>query len=95
MHLINNINPIVPLCRRILHLIPDIPDIFHAVVGSSVDLHHIQGGTGTDIPANPAAAAGTSIHRLLTIYCPGKYFCNTGLTGASGAAKQIGMTNAP
>ena len=95
MNLIDNIDPKPALRRRILHLFPDIPDVLHAVVGGGVNLHHVQGGAGSDIFTDPAMAAGTSIHRLLTIYRPGKYLGNTGLSGASGAAKQVSVAYAP
>ena len=45
MHLVDDVNPVFPLRGGILDLLPNLPDVLHAVVGGGVDLHHVQGGT--------------------------------------------------
>ena len=41
MHLVDDIDPVSAFGGRVLDLLPDLPDIFHAVVGGRVDLHHV------------------------------------------------------
>ena len=44
VYLIDDIDSVFSFCRRILHLFPDITDIFHAIIGSRIDLHYVHGG---------------------------------------------------
>ena len=41
MHFVDDIDPVLPFGGRILDLVPDLPDVLHAVIGGRVDLHHI------------------------------------------------------
>ena len=41
VHLIDDIDPVLSFGGRILDLVPDLPDVLHAVIGGRVDLHHI------------------------------------------------------
>ena len=43
MHLVDDINPVPSFCGRILDLVTDIADILHAVVGCSINFHHVHG----------------------------------------------------
>ena len=43
MNLVNDVDAVAPIRRRVLHLLPDIADIFHTIVGCRIDLHHIEG----------------------------------------------------
>ena len=94
MNLINNINPVFSLRGRILNLLPDIPDIFHAVIGRRVDLHHIHGRSFRNRPADGTLPAWASICRIFTVYCSGKNLGYTGLSGAARSAEQIRMADA-
>ena len=42
MHLVDDIYLIFALNRRVLYLLPDLPDVVHTVVGSGVNLKDIQ-----------------------------------------------------
>ena len=93
MHLIDDIDAVPAFCRRVLHLFPDITDIFHTVVGRSIDLHYIQGRTRSDIFTGLALPTGTSVHRVFTVDRSGKYLRDTGFSCSSSSAKQIRMTD--
>jgi hypothetical protein len=81
MHLVNNINPKSALRRGILNLLPNIADILHAVVGSSINLHHIERSPSGDVSAGLTFHAGASVNRMLAIYGTGKYLGYAGLAG--------------
>ena len=93
MNLVDDIYPVSSLSGRILNLIPDISDIFHAVIGGSVDFHYIHRGPGKDRLAGWTFIAGTAVHRTLTVDSSRIYLGNTGFSGASCSAEQIGMTD--
>src|SRR5699024_9251082 len=93
MNLIDNVYFITPFCGSVSHLFPDLPDIVHAIIGSSVDLDHIHGSSFLDRPACPALVAGTPVHRVFTVDRPCQYFCNGGLTCAPGTAEKICMSD--
>ncbi len=94
MNLVDNIDPVTPFRGRILHLLPDLPDIVYAVVGGGVDLDYIQRRARGDILTGPALPAGTSVHRMLTVDRFRVNLGNRGLAGAAGAAEQIRMSDA-
>ena len=93
MHLVDDVDAVPAFCRRILHLFPDITDIFHAVVGRGIDLDHIERCAGSDIFTGLTLPAGTSVHRVFTVDCSGKYLRDTGFSCSSGSAKQIRMAD--
>ena len=41
MHLVYDVDLIPALRRAVRHLLPDLPDVIHTIVGSSVNLNHI------------------------------------------------------
>ncbi len=93
MHLIDDIDPVFPLRRRILNLLSDIADIFNAVVGSRINLHYVHGSARKNRTAGCALIAGTAVYGMLTVDCTGIDLCNTGLSRTSCSAEQIGMAD--
>ena len=93
MDLVDDIYPVTSLCGRILHLLPYITYVLHAVVGGGIDFHHIHGGTCLDGPAGGTFVAGTSVCRMFAVHCPGKYLGYTGLTRSPGTAEQVSMAD--
>ena len=93
MNLVDDVNPVFSLCRRVLDLFPDLPDIFHAVVGSGVDLHHVQGSAFQNRPAGRTLIARTPVLWMFTVDSPCKDFRDTGLTCSAGAAEQVSMSD--
>ena len=76
-----------------LHLLPDIADIFHTIVGCRIDLDHVHRCTRCDRLAHCALPARTSVYRMFAVDCFRKYFCNRRLTGSSCPAEQICMSD--
>ena len=93
MHLVDDIDLVLPFRGGVGHLLPDLADIVHAVIGSGVDLYHIHGSACRDRAAGRAGPTGISIHRMLTVYRLRENLGHRGLSGSSGAAEQIGMAD--
>ena len=93
VNLVDNVYLIVSFSRTIGHLLTDLTDIVNAVIGRCIDLDHVHGGASLYRLTHVTFTTGTSIYRMLAVYCFCQYFCNGSLTGSSGAAKQIRVTN--
>ena len=74
---------IVSFSRTIGHLLTDLTDIVNAVIGRCIDLDHVHGGASLYRLTHVTFTTGTSIYRMLAIYCFCQYFCNGSLTGSS------------
>lgn len=95
MNLVNDVDAVAPIRRRVLHLLPDIADIFHAIVGCRIDLHHIEGSSFRNLAAHTALAAGAAVHRMFTVDCPCKDLGNTRLTGSARPAEEVRVPDPP
>ena len=42
MNLVNDVDAVAPIRRRVLRLLPDIADIFHTIVGCRVQLYDVE-----------------------------------------------------
>ena len=93
MDLIDDVNPVFSLCRRVLYLFPDVTDVFHTIVGCCIDLYYIHRSSCKNGLAGRTLVTGASIYRMFAVYSPGIDLRYTGLTCTSGSAEQIGMTN--
>ena len=89
MHLVDNVYAVLSLRRRILHLVPDLADIIHAVVGGRIDLNHAHGRPGGNAAADRTFPTGSAVHRMLTVHSPREDLRNCGLTGTSRSAEKI------
>lgn len=95
MNLVNDVDAVAPIRRRVLHLLPDIADIFHTIVGCRIDLHHIEGSSFRNLAAHTALAAGAAVHRMFTVDCPCKDLGNTRLTGSARPAEEVRVPDPP
>ena len=93
MNLVNNINLVFSLCRRIGNLIHNFPDIVHTVVGGRINLDYVHARPCANSPADSAFPAGAAVCRGFAVHCFCKNFGNGSLTRTSCAAKQIGMAD--
>ena len=91
MHLVDNVNFIFAFRGRIGHLIPNLTNIVHTVIGGRVDLNNIHGRLGVNSLTHLTFIAWTSVHRMKAIDRFGKNFCHGGLARAPGSTKQVGM----
>ena len=92
--LIDDVDPLFHVGRRVNGLVPQRPHLIHAVVGGGVQLQHIQETAVFDAQAAGAAVAGITVHRMLAVDCLGQDLGAGGLAGAPGAGKQIRMGGA-
>ncbi len=83
MHFIDDIDLVFSFRGRIGDLLPDLPDIVHAVVGRRIDLNDIHGRAGRNGPAGCTCPARISILRMLTVDRPGKDLRDGRLSGSS------------
>ena len=95
MNLVNDVDAVAPIRRRVLHLLPDIADIFHTIVGCRIDLDHIHGCSRLYRPTGRALITWTAVHRLLTVDCPCKDLGNTRLTGSARPAEEVRVPDPP
>ena len=95
MNLIDDIDPVRAIGRRILNLFANLTNILNTIVGCCINLYHVHGTSRRDGFAGRAFIAGASIYRVLAVNRLGKDLRNGGLTGSTGSAEQIGMTNTP
>ena len=89
MNLIDDIYLVTPFCRRIPHFFHDFTDIIHTIVGSGINLDHIHGGLRLDGLTGLTLIARISVYRRFAINRFCKHLCNGSLSGSSGTAKQI------
>ena len=93
MNLIDDIDPVRALGRRILNLFANLTNILNPIVGCCINLYHVHGTSRRDGFAGRAFIAGASICRVLAVNRLGKDLRNGGLTGSTGSAEQIGMSD--
>ena len=93
MHLVDDVNLIFSLCRRVGHLIHNFPDVVHTVVGCRVDFNHVHAGARRDGAAASALPTGRAVHRMLTVDGFRKNFRYGCLSCSSCSAEQIGMSD--
>ena len=91
MDLVHNINTIFQRGRRIDHLVSDIADIIHAVVGGGVHFQYVSRRSRVNGKAGRATIARTSVYGRLTVYRFGKDFGAGRFSRSARAAKQIGV----
>ena len=95
VHLVDDIHALADRCGREYRLVAQHTHIVHAVVGSRVQLHHIQNRAVLDPPAGGALVAGIAVDRMLAVDCLGQDPRAGGLTGAAGADEQIRVAQPP
>ena len=93
MNLVDYINAVPALGRRILYLIADITDILNAVIRSGINLNHIERRRRGYLTAHAAFTARTSVNRALTVHRFGEYLGNTCFSCTSCTAEQICMSD--
>ena len=95
MDLVDDIDPAGDLRGGIDRVVPEGPDLVHAVVGGGVDLQHVHTAAGVDGPAGGAAAAGAAVLEVGAVEGLGQNLGAGGLAGAPGPGEQIGVADAP
>ena len=91
MHLVHDIHTVFQRRRGIYHLVADITDVFHAVVGRRIHFENVGRRTRIDGSASKALPTWISVLRVLTVYRFCQNFGTRGLSRPSRAAKKIGV----
>ena len=91
MGLVDDIDPVFAHRRSEVGLVPEVPDIVHAVVAGGIDLQDIQHRAIINAPADFAFPAGVSVLGIPAVERLGKDLGTGGLAGATASGKQIGM----
>jgi len=95
VHLVDDVDLVFGQRRRILDLVPQLADLVHAVVAGGVDLQHVHAVFLLQGLADFAFAAGIARPGIQTVDRPGEHLGRSGLTGAAGAAEEVGVGDAP
>ena len=83
MHLVNDVDLEAAALRQIYRALPEIPDVLHAVVGSSINFNDVGECTPFCIPADIAGETGIALRRaVLAVDGLGQ---NSGAGGFAGA----------
>ena len=95
MHFVHNVYALFYIGWGVHRLIPQSPDLLNAVIGSSIQLQHVQKSAAFDTETAGAAVAGVSIFRLFAVHRFGQDLGAGRLPGAPGTGKQIRMGQPP
>ena len=92
--LVDDIHLVAAHRGQIGHLVPQIADVIHAVVGGGVHFHNVHDGAGIQPFADLTFAAGVGAGGIQTVDRLGKNFGTGGLAGAAGSGEQVGVADA-
>ena len=91
MDLVHDVDPFFHVGRGVDGLVPQGPDLIHAVVGGGVQLQNVQKAAAFQPQTAGTLTAGVAVYRVLTVDCLGQDFGAGGLAGAPGTGEQIGV----
>ena len=91
MDLVHDVDPLFYVGRGVNGLVPQGPDLVHAVIGGGVQLQNIQKAAAFQPQTAGTLTAGVAVYRVLTVDGLGQNFGAGGLAGTSCAGEQIGM----
>ena len=91
MDLVDDVDPLFDPGGGVDGLVPQGPDLVHAVVGGGVQLQHVQKAAVLDAEAGGTGAAGVAVHGTLAVHGLGQDLGAGGLAGAPGAGEEVGV----
>ena len=89
--LVNDVHPLADGGGGIYRLVPQSTDLVHSVVGSGVQLQHVQDGAVLDAQTGGTGIAGVAVLGIFAVYRPGQNFGAGGLACSPGAGEQVGV----
>src|SRR5690606_31921526 len=95
VHFVDHVDFVAAVHGRVVHLLAQLADIVHAVVGGAVDLEHVHGTARIHRLAVLASVAGDGGGPLLAVQGLGQYAGRGGLAYAAGAREKVGVGYAP
>ncbi len=87
MHFVDDIDPHFQSGGRVIHFLPDFPDIVHAVVGGGVDFRDVHSRFRQGGPAAFALIARVAVFGGQAVGRPSQNLGAGGLAGAPGASE--------
>ena len=93
MNLVDDVDFVFTFCGAVGNFLSDLSNVIYTVVGCSINLDHVHGSSCLDCFTHSAFITGTSIDRMFTVDRFGKDLRHCGLTGSSGPAEQICMSD--
>ena len=94
MDLVHDVDPLFYVGGGVDGLIPQGPDLVHAVIGGGVQLQNIQKAAAFQPQTAGTLTAGVAVYRVLTVDGLGQNFGAGGLAGAPGAGEKVGVGGA-
>ena len=92
VHLVDDIDTILSHLGRNPHLVREVPDVLHRVVGGGIELVNRKTPALVETPARLALAAGIAFGGgIQTVDGLGEDACTGGLTHTPGATEKIGV----
>ena len=95
VHLVNDEHALFDLCGGIARLIAQVTDIVHTIVGSRIDLGHIEHRAVQYAAARRTLVARVAVHRVLAVDRARQDLGAGGLARAARAGEQVGMAQPP
>ena len=95
VHLVDDVYLIGTAGGGVGGLVPQVPDVVHAVVGGGVHLHHVQDGAVVDAPADGAFPAGVAVLGMEAVHRLGEDLGAGGFAGAPHPGEQVGVAHTP
>jgi len=95
VHLVNDVDALFDLRRRVHRLIPQGAHAVHAVVGRGVHLRHVEERARLDAHARRAGVAGVTVLRILAVDRLGEDLGAGGLARAARAGEQVRVGEPP
>ena len=93
--LVHDIDPLPHMGGGVDGLVPQGPDLIHAVVGRRVQLQHVQERPVLNAQAGGALTAGVPVHRMLAVDGLGQDLGAGSLAGAPGPCEEVGVGGPP
>ena len=95
VYLVDDIHTHFHLRGGVNSIVPEVPDIVHAVVGRGIDFQHVHAGAGINGPTGLAGIAGIAVVRVQAVHRLGQNFGAAGFARATGAGEQVGVAHFP
>ena len=91
VNLVHNVDPLADVGGGVHRLVPEGPDLVHAVVGRGVQLQHVQEIPAVNAHTGRALPAGVPVPGVLAVDGLGQNLGAGGLAGAPRTGEEVGV----